>query len=155
MLAVMGVDIHLVPDWTLFVQVAVFLSAVAILNFLVFKPLLRILDWRKRFTREAREEAGYLHSQTDMIEAEASAEISDEIRKANTLGEKRIAQRCREAEGIVANAHNEARRIIDDAETSMKSSAASIVTEMDQQARSFADEIASRMLGKRDCISQK
>lgn len=155
MLAVMGVDIHLAPNWTFFVQIAVFLSVVAILNFLVFKPLLRILDWRKRFTHEAREEAGYLHSQADMIEAEASTEISDEIRKANTTGERKIAQRRGEAEGIVANAHNEARRIIDDAESSMKSSTASIVTDMDQRARSLADEIASRMLGKRDCISQK
>lgn len=141
-------SIQLVPDGTLFVHIAVILVMVVVLNVTLFKPINRILEEREERTR------GRL-SQAQQILADVGAKVSQyeqglrearsegyrllEQERAIGLGEResRIARLKEEVTGWAAAERAAINRQVGEAQLGLE-----------QEARAFAGEIASRILGR-------
>lgn len=147
MIAVLGMEIHLMPDWTVLCQLGIFLVAIAVLYFFIFKPTLRILDRRKHFTSMARSGAHDINARADGLDNERKISIVAALKNAEAEAEARILKARQEAEKIVSASRAEARRALDLAEESIESSEKSIGGEIAKQADIIANDIVARITG--------
>lgn len=145
MLAVMAVKIELMPDWTIFVQLGVFLSTLVVLNLLVFRPVLRIIDRRRTFTDDARADAEQKNAEAARLEDERSRAITTAIREGEVLRDGKVAASRKEAEAIVAEARESAKRLLDSTEISIESSEEAARSIISREAEGLAEEIANRI----------
>lgn len=148
MFGVLAAEIHLMPDWTLLVQVGIFLLVLVVLYFLVFRPTLRVIDQRKKFTSEARMQSEQLHAEADRLDAERQAAITQAIREASVIREQREVAAHRDAEQRIAEARQEARARIDSTEISLERSEEAAAADIAAAADALAREIAQRVTRK-------
>lgn len=100
-------------DKTVFVQFAIFLVALYILNALFFKPLMDLADKRERATSGSGKEADELAAKSEEITARYEAALK-EAREQALADRARITKlAAAEAEKIVASAREEARELAD------------------------------------------
>ena len=145
MLGVLAVEIHLMPDWTVLVQLGIFLSVLAVLTLFVFRPVLRVIDRRRAFTAEARAEAGSLGAEAAELEAQRAQAIAAALREGEAMRAQKVAANQTEAERIVAAAREQARRLVDSTEVSVESSEEAAAGEIRRQAEAMAGEIVARI----------
>jgi len=145
MLAVMALKIELMPDWTIFVQLGIFISTMAVLHLLVFRPVLRIIDRRAQYTSDARADARDKNAEAERVEGERSLAISAVIKEGEQARERKLTEARKDAEKIVAEAREAARRMLDTTEVSVESSeeVAEMVIEVESEI--LADDIANRI----------
>lgn len=146
MLLTVSADIHLMPDWTFFVQLGIFLLAAAMMYLFIVRPIQKVLDMRKLYTKDADSNAEMLNAESAALERERIEAIEKALRKAHEARESSIASAKERAGEIINEARIEARRIVDDADVSIDSSRRMIVDEMGSQADELAKEIERRIL---------
>lgn len=138
-------EINLIPDWTTFVQLAIFLSTLVVLNFFVFRPTLRTLDRRREFTEERRVEAEKLGAEAEFLEKEMASKLSAEIESLTKENNIRIAAANRDAEKTVRAARLKAKEISDSADHSIAVSEERLALEMKKSAAELAGDIVRRI----------
>jgi len=72
--------VTVIPDLTLFVQMATFIALIFILNYLLYKPILSIIDRRKKQMDELENEIKLFN---DSVNKKA-AEYDEKLNKAKT-----------------------------------------------------------------------
>lgn len=100
-------EINLFPDGTVFVQLGIFLAVAALLNTLVFKPILRIMDLRRSKTEGDRRRIEELKNETEkliqsyetrMVRArEEALQIKDGIRRQGEEEGQRLIHETKQA----------------------------------------------------------
>lgn len=146
MLAVLGMEIHLMPDWTVILQLAIFLAATAVLYFFIFRPTLKIIDRRRYFTSKARSDAQDLNAKADSLDNERKTSIVAALKTAEAESAAKILKARQDADKIVAASRSEARSILDSAEKSIQSSEKSLDKEIGKQADILANDIVARVV---------
>ncbi len=147
MLASTGAKINIMPDWTVFVQLGVFLLTLLVLNFLVFRPVLRVLDRRRSFTEDARKDAAEKNLESDRLEDEREAAITKAYKEAEAMREEKVAAKRKEAEKIVSDAKTRMQGLLDSTEVSVETSESAAAQEISKRAEELAKEIVSRVAG--------
>ena len=147
MLASTGAKINIMPDWTVFVQLGVFLLTLLVLNFLVFRPVLRVLDRRRSFTEDARKDATEKNLESDRLEDEREAAITKAYKEAEAMREEKVAAKRKEAEKIVSDAKTRMQGLLDSTEVSVETSESAAALEISKRAEELAKDIVSRVAG--------
>ena len=147
MLASTGAKINIMPDWTVFVQLGVFLLTLLVLNFLVFRPVLRVLDRRRSFTEDARKDATEKNLESDRLEDEREAAITKAYKEAEAMREEKVAAKRKEAEKIVSDAKTRMQGLLDSTEVSVETSESAAALEISKRAEELAKDIDSRDAG--------
>lgn len=133
---------------TVFIQILIFIAAIFILNALVFKPFIRLIDRRDKLTRGAIEEAGELEKKVKEIIEEYGVKLSE----ARALAQEERTQIIREAEkaseGIISKARQEASGVIEEAKTKLEADTGKIKEKLKGDVELLAKDIASKILGK-------
>ncbi len=140
----LAADIRLIPDWTLFIQIGIFLFVVLALNLLLFRPLIRLMDRRKAFTTDASEEADSLNIEAEQLEVGRHEVLSMALKEAQDERAKRTANALREADRIVNDARSKMGAMISSNLISIESTEKSIVDEMEERAMNLAKGIIAR-----------
>lgn len=100
-------------DKTVFIQFAIFLVALYILNALFFKPLMELADKRERATSGSGREADELAAKTEEIAAKYEAALKDAREQALAERARLTKSAAAEADGIVSSAREEARSLFE------------------------------------------
>ena len=128
----LATSVNLMPDYTLLPLLGIFLIVLAVLHFLVFRPILRLIDARKAATEgelaHAREMDGMSDTLDEMVrhqleEARArGAEKRQELRQEAEASARDILDKARR-ETAEYNARNEEerKRMRDEMEAEMES----------------------------------
>ncbi|MBT3181518.1 MAG: hypothetical protein HN337_03300 [Deltaproteobacteria bacterium] len=145
MLLKVSSEIHLLPNWTIFVQLGIFLTASAVMYFMMVRPIIRILNTRKIYTVESEANAETLQMEADALNCERIERLECALRDAHVERGQRIERIGIEAEKIKIDAKIDARLLIDDTEISIDSSERSIFDEMNFQVEHLADEIVEKV----------
>lgn len=101
-------------DQTIFLQFAIILASLYLLNKLIFKPLLGLLDRREELTKGTVQEARELTDQADKLiedynnkineaRAEAAEKRAEIRREAQTIAEKMISEARQESQTVLEN----------------------------------------------------
>jgi F-type H+-transporting ATPase subunit b len=141
--------LQILPDLTLVVQIVLFLIFMWVMNRLLFRPTLRVLEERDRQIQGARGKAADLETR---VEA-AIARYNESIREARVAGENERARFVREAMAEEERIANEGRAKAAEAMTRIQESiaqeAVTARAELKSRGREFAALITEQVLGRR------
>lgn len=133
--------LHIIPDWTLAIELAVFLASFALLHYGVFRPALKVLDRRRRMTIEATSKAEVLTAEADALEGKHAAAVSEALATFQADRARRIHDAHLKAEAMVAESRQEAQWFMETTDMFIESSEESIIAEMNARAEELAQEI--------------
>ncbi|HPD57140.1 MAG TPA: ATP synthase F0 subunit B [Smithellaceae bacterium] len=140
--------VTVLPDITLLVQMAIFLGLVFVLNFLLYKPVLSIIDRRKKQLEELENEIKLFN---DAVDKKAS-EYEDKLRQAKTKGsdlKKEIIQEGNEqARKIVDAVRNEIPSLIQEFQSKMEREVSAARQVLQNQSKTLSVDIATKVLGR-------
>lgn len=136
-------------DKTLIVQIIIFIAAIFILNSLLFKPLLGLIEKRERLTTGRIKEAKELRERVEQIEKEYRAKL-DEIR-AKAMEERNEMRREAQAaaEDLIEKAHREAQALLGEVQSKLELEAKEIRERIKPEIEVLAHEIALKILGRK------
>lgn len=135
-------------DYTLFIQIINFLLIIFVLNLLLYKPLLKIIDKRDGQIEGAKAKVRSLDQQIEQM----MAEYEEKLRKARQ-------EAMRQKEAIQQSGAEEARRIVGAVSTEIAKAAAEFKLKVEKekqealsalkgQSEQIAVEISEKILGR-------
>ena len=134
-------------DQTILLQFALILVALYVLNALIFKPLLGLLDRREQLTKGTVEEARELTEKAENLISDYKQKIDDARAEAN---EKRAEIR-REAqlisEKMISEARDESHASLESFKSDLDTQVADIKTKIKPEIENLAKEISDKVLG--------
>ncbi len=133
---------------TVFIQMAIFLIAIYILNKLVFKPFLNLMDRRDKLTRGAIEEAKELEEKVVQIIDEYEAKLAEARVLAVEERNKIVQEGEKVAEGILSKAREETSGLLQEAKHKLEADTLEIKNKVKSDVDAIAKDIASTLLGK-------
>jgi F-type H+-transporting ATPase subunit b len=144
LLAVPVVDI----DGTVFVQGGLFLLLCLILNFLLFKPWLRVRDLRTVRIDGALERSKEVLLEANTLEEQYAMSLKSAREKAmGTRSEQRAAAEQEEA-GVVGRARIEAAATLEQTRKELEKDAATARTSLSGRVDSLAKDVVAKILGR-------
>jgi F-type H+-transporting ATPase subunit b len=141
--------LQILPDLTLVLQIVIFLIFMWVMNRMLFRPTLRVLEERERQIQGARGKAADLEAQ---VEA-AIARYNASIREARAAGENERSRFVREAiaeeERIANEGRAKAAETLTRIQESIAREAVTARAELKSRGHEFASLITEQVLGRR------
>lgn len=135
-------------NYTVFIQIVIFLIAIYILNKLIFKPFLGLVDRRDKLTRGAIEEAHELEEKVKAIIEEYDTKLHEARTLAIEERNKLIQEGQNVAQEILGEARNETGALLDEAKVKLEADTKEIKEKIKGDIDGLAGEIATKVLGK-------
>lgn len=135
-------------DYTLFIQLVLFLLLIWILNQVLYKPLLRIMDRRKEILDKAQEEVKTVQETIDRRVAEYEEKIR--AAKMEAMGQKGdLAKEGTQAAKVITDkAKAEISGIMGEFQAKLEKELASARELLRNQSLRISSEIAEKVLGR-------
>jgi F-type H+-transporting ATPase subunit b len=136
-------------DKTLIVQLIIFIATIFILNSLLFKPLIGVVEKREKLTTGRIKEAKELEEKVEQIMREYRAKL-DEIR-AKAMEERNEIRREAQAaaEDLIGRTHKEAQALLEEARSRLNLETRDIRERIKPEIEVLAREIVLRVLGRK------
>lgn len=128
-------------------QALVFFTVLAVLNFFVFQPVLKILKMRKEKLDEAGSETRIFAQKHSALKQEYDRRIEGARQLAKEKKEISYLASRHRAEEIFLEAKQGARRDLEDIIAQAGETYKTVLPVMDRKAARFADEIEEKILG--------
>jgi F-type H+-transporting ATPase subunit b len=136
-------------DKTLIVQLIIFIATIFILNSLLFKPLIGVVEKREKLTTGRIKEAKELEEKVEQIMKEYRAKL-DEIR-AKAMEERNEIRREAQAaaEDLIGRTHKEAQALLEEARSRLNLETRDIRERIKPEIEVLAREIVLQVLGRK------
>jgi len=136
-------------DFTILIQVVNFLACVAILNYLLFRPVMRIIEERKKRIEGLGKEAGALREKMEERKREYERRL-EEI-KLQALESREMLRRdgMERAREILAQARQDASEILNSAKERIEQDIKIASEQLEHRAKDISVEIAEKLLGRK------
>jgi len=138
----------LIPDITVLWVIAFLLTTVVLLNTLVFRPILAVIEARSKAVTDARDLA---HSASERATA-AAAEYHHKLNAARSEVYREMDEKRRTALDKRAAVVTETKAVVErelaEATTQVQQQAAAARASLDREAEALAGAIVSRVLGR-------
>jgi F-type H+-transporting ATPase subunit b len=141
--------VTVIPDFTLFVQMATFIALIFILHYLLYKPILSIIDRRKKQLEEAENEIKLFKDSVDKKAAEYDEKLNKAKTSASDLKKEIISEGSQQAKSIVDAVRNQIPLMTQESQKKMDQEMQAARQILDNQSRKLSLEIAEKVLGRR------
>ncbi len=141
--------VTVIPDFTLFVQAAIFIALVFILNSLLYKPILSIIARRKKQLEEAENEIKLFQDSVDKKAAEYDEKLNKAKTTASDLKKEIINEGAQQAKSIVDAVRNEIPLMTQEFQKKIDAEMQAARQVLEGQSRKLSLEIAEKVLGRR------
>lgn len=140
--------VTVIPDITLLYQMAIFLALMFILNILLYKPILSIIDRRKKQLEESENEIKLFNESVE----KRVAEYEEKLKKAKTNASEQkkeiIQEGANQAKNIIDAVRNEIPAIAREFQEKMDKEVEKAKMILDGHSKSISLEIAQKILGR-------
>ena len=140
--------VTVIPDYTLLIQMVIFLALVFALNLLLFKPILSIIDRRKKQLEEADNEIRLFNESVDKKAAEYDEKLKQAKIKASEMKKEIIQEGANQAKNIVDAVRNEIPVIAREVQQKMDKEVEKAKAILDGHSKQLSMEIAQKILGR-------
>ena len=140
--------VTVIPDYTLLVQMVIFLALIFILNFLLFKPILSIIDRRKKQLDESENEIRLFNESVEKRVAEYEDKLKQAKLKASEQKKEIIQEGVNQAKNIVDAVRNEIPAIAKEFQQKMDTEVQKAKSILDGHSKGLSLEIAQKILGR-------
>ena len=138
----------LIPDATLFVQLALFVASYFVLRFLVFKPYVRLLELRRERTEGLRDAAARAAAEAERLKEQHDTFLRGEQKRLAQWTDAERRKVDEEAAKILAAARTEVDKTIHETRERTKREAEAARAELLPHVVEYSSQIASKLLGK-------
>ncbi|MBL7685995.1 MAG: hypothetical protein JNK65_08190 [Deltaproteobacteria bacterium] len=140
---------NLIPDITVFIQLALFILLLLALNSILFQPVLRVLEKRSRATVGVREELAHLSTRL----GQRMKEYEDKIQKAKLEGiaikEKLKKQADEQAFSLVSQSKEKAEKHLEEISTQIGKEQSEARLALRKTVEEMGREMAQQLLSKK------
>ncbi len=140
--------VSVIPDYTLLIQIVTFLVLIYILNFILFKPILNIIDRRKKQMEELENEIKLFNDSVDKRVAEYEEKLKQAKTNASELKKEIIKEGDDQAKGIIDIVRDEIPLMTKEFQQKMNKEIQTARQILDNQSRRLSLEIAEKVLGR-------
>jgi F-type H+-transporting ATPase subunit b len=135
-------------NFTFFVQLINFLALIAILNWLLVKPAMKIINERRNRVEGSNEETRLLMEEVEKNTLEYQQRLSEARTLANTEKEKLRQEGSQQEAEIVRTAREEARTMLEDMKARIEQESADANKSMRDAIETLSHDIAEKILGR-------
>jgi F-type H+-transporting ATPase subunit b len=140
--------VSVIPDLTIFIQMITFLALIYILNILLYKPILSIIERRKKHLAELENEIKLFNESVDKRAAEYEEKLKQAKTKASELKKEIIQEGADEAKNIIDAVRNEIPVLMQEFQQKMDQEIQVARQTLDSQSRKLSLEIAQKVMGR-------
>jgi F-type H+-transporting ATPase subunit b len=140
--------VTVIPDYTIFVQMVIFLSLIFVLNFLLYKPILSIIDRRKKQLEESENEIKLFDDNAEKRVAEYEEKLKQAKTNASEIKKEIIMEGANQAKNIVDAVRNEIPVIAREFQQKMDKEVEKAKAILDGHSPQLSLEIAQKILGR-------
>ena len=140
--------VTVIPDYTLLIQIVTFLILIYILNLLLYKPILAIIDRRKKQLEELENEIKLFKEAVDKKVAEYEEKLKQAKANATELKKEIIKEGDNQAKSIVDAVRNEIPLMTQEFQQKMDKEIQAARQILESQSRKLSLEIAEKVLGR-------
>lgn len=136
-------------DGTIFVQMALFLFTLVMLNFVLIRPYLKTREMRSENVEGSEEEAGEMQAQSAVLETTYDQKIRKARVDAQEVRESLRNQGLAEQDDIVQEVRTELEAKLEEERKQIESRVAIARAEIESRASSLADTMVNRLMPER------
>jgi F-type H+-transporting ATPase subunit b len=140
--------VTVIPDYTIFIQIVTFLALIFILNFLLYKPILTIIDRRKKQLEELENEIKLFNDSVDKRAAEYDEKLKLAKTNASEIKKEIIKEGADKAKSIVDAVRNEIPLMAQEFQKKMDKEIMAARQILEGQSKRLSLEIAEKVLGR-------
>ena len=140
--------VTVIPDFTLLVQMVIFLLLVFILNVLLYKPILSIIDRRKKQLEESENEIKLFNESAEKRVSEYEEKLKQAKLKASEQKKEIIQEGVNQAKNIVDAVRNEIPAIAREFQQKMDKEVEAAKAVLGGRYKDLSMEIARKILGR-------
>ena len=140
--------VTVIPDYTLLVQGVLFLTLVFLLNILLYKPILSIIDRRKKQLEESENEIRLFDENAEKKVAEYEEKLQQAKLKASEAKKEVIQEGANQAKNIIDAVRNEIPVMAREFQQKMDKEVEKAKAVLDGNSRQLSLEIAQKILGR-------
>ena len=140
--------IAVIPDYTLLIQIVTFIVLIYILNILLYKPILTIIDRRKKQLEELENEIKLFNDSVDKRVLEYEEKLKQAKTNASDLKKEIIKEGDDQAKSIVDIVRGEIPLMTQEFQQKMDKEIQAARQILDGQSRKLSLEIAEKVLGR-------
>ena len=140
--------VTVIPDYTLLVQGVLFLTLVFLLNILLYKPILSIIDRRKKQLEESENEIRLFDENAEKKVAEYDEKLKQAKLKASEAKKEVIQEGANQAKKIIDAVRNEIPVMAREFQQKMDKEVEKAKAVLDGNSRQLSIEIAQKILGR-------
>jgi F-type H+-transporting ATPase subunit b len=140
--------VSVIPDYTIFIQMITFLALIYILNILLYKPILAIIERRKKKLEELENEIKLFNESVDKRAAEYEEKLKLAKANASELKKEIIQEGADQAKKTIDAVRNEIPLMIQEFQSKMDKEIQTARQTLDSQSRKLSLEIAQKVMGR-------
>ena len=140
--------VNVLPDSTVFIQIINFLILIFVLNILLYKPILSIIERRKKQLTELENEIKLFNESVDKRAAEYEEKLKLAKANASELKKEIIKEGADQAKNIIDTVRNEIPLMTQEFEQKMDKEIQAARQILDSQSRKLSLEIAQKVMGR-------
>jgi F-type H+-transporting ATPase subunit b len=136
-------------NWSMFLQMANFFLLIFILNIVLYKPLLRILDERDKKISETQQKTKDFHEETDKIITAYNEKIQQAKIEAMALKNNAKKEATEKANMIIEESRKEAEHHLSEVKNQITKEIEAARKELEPELDKMAITIAEQVLGRK------
>jgi len=140
--------VTVIPDFTLFVQASIFILLIFLLNFLLYKPILSIIERRKKQLEEAENEIKLFQDSVNKKVSEYDEKLNKAKTTASDLKKEIINEGAQQAKSIVDAVRSEIPLMTQEFQKKIDAEMQVARQVLEGQSRKLSLEIAEKVLGR-------
>ena len=140
--------VTVIPDYTLLIQMGLFLSLIFVLNILLYKPILSIIERRKKQLEESENEIKLFNESVEKRVSEYEEKLRQAKIKGSELKKEIIQEGVNQAKNIVDVVRNEIPVITREFQQKMDKEVEKAKLILDSHSKELSLEIARKVLGR-------
>ena len=140
--------VTVIPDYTLLIQMVLFLILIFVLNILLYKPILTIIERRKKQLEESENEIKLFNESVEKRVAEYEEKLKQAKIKGSELKKEIIQEGENQAKNIVDVVRNEIPVIAREFQQKMDEEVEKAKLILDSHSKELSLEIAQKVLGR-------
>lgn len=141
--------IDLMPNMTFFVQLGIFLVTLVLMNFLIFRPVLRLIAKRKEVTEGYRIRAEQLSAETDQLMTRYEAKLKTAREEGLGLKGQLTKEGEEAARSLMEKAHQEVEHQLSKNRQELQAESKQAQLTLRNYSRRLSQAIAEKLLGRK------
>ncbi|MCD6153954.1 MAG: ATP synthase F0 subunit B [Syntrophobacterales bacterium] len=133
---------------TLWIQIANFLIMIFLLNFLLFKPILNVMERRKNHLQDLDEEVKSLDSEVKKKMADYEEKLREARLEAMNQKNEIQLKASEEGKGVIDETRREISQIVEESNKKMDKEIAIAMEALKSQSEKISVEISEKILGR-------